>query len=202
MQNLLSIETAFLAKTEIKTALQLTEIRSIQRTLSNGQKKKFDSTLQLSKVVVKATEWFTSDEGKAKFAEDGITWTMEDFALKVFGWKNSFFCKVRKAGKLQDEIIETFKAKCEEAEQSGQEPNRTLEGLLKFAKQASTEGEGAEGAEGAEVELRTETIFTMTYKREEGNISVRVDANGVIKTTNSIADINEAIKFLTNLLPA
>jgi hypothetical protein len=208
MNNLLTIELSFLAKNEIKTALQLTEVKSLQKSLSNGQKKKFDSTLQLSKVVVKATEWFTSDEGKAKFSEEGISWSMEEFAQKVFGWKNSYFCKVRKAGALEDEVVDTFKTKCEEVERSGQEPNRTLEGLLKFAKQVDAgseaggeEGEGEGEGQDAEVEVRTETIFTLTYKREEGNISVRIDANGILKTTNSADEIMAAIKFLTSQLP-
>lgn len=209
MQNLLSIETAFLNKSEIKAALQLQEVRSLQRTLSNGQKKKFDSTLQLSKIVLSAATWFTSEEGKAKCSEEGITWTMEEFAQKVFGWKNSYFCKVRKAGGLQDTIVDTFKTKCEEVEQAGQEPNRTLEGLLKFAKQVDTgseaggeegEGEGEETTE-AQVEVRTETIFTLTYKTNAGNVSVRIDAAGVVKTTNSITEIESAIIFLKSQLP-
>ena len=209
MSNLLSIETAFLNRAEIKTALQLTEVRSLQRTLSNGQKKKFDSTLQLSKIVLSAATWFSSEEGKAKCSEEGITWTMEEFAQKVFGWKNSYFCKVRKAGALQEEVINTFKTKCEEVEQAGQEPNRTLEGLLKFAKQVETEseasgeegwGEGEETTE-AQVEVRTETIFTLTYKTDAGNVSVRIDAAGVVKTTNSITEIEKAILFLMSQLP-
>lgn len=206
MSNLLSIETAFLNKSEIKAALQLQEVKSLQRTLSNGQKKKFDSTLQLSKIVLSAATWFTSDEGKAKCSEEGITWTMEEFAQKVFGWKNSYFCKVRKAGGLQEEVINTFKTKCEEVEQAGQEPNRTLEGLLKFAKQVDTnseasgeEGEGEETTE-AQVEVRTETIFTLTYKTDAGNVSVRIDAAGTIKTQNSSEEIKAAINFLTGCL--
>lgn len=203
MTNLLSIETAFLNRSEIKAALQLQEVRSLQRTLSNGQKKKFDSTLQLSKIVLSAATWFSSEEGKAKCSEEGITWTMEEFAQKVFGWKNSYFCKVRKAGGLQDTIVDTFKTKCEEVEQAGQEPNRTLEGLLKFAKQVETgsEASGEEGEETeAQVEVRTETIFTLTYKTEAGNVSVRIDAAGTIKTQNSSEEIKAAINFLTGCL--
>jgi hypothetical protein len=204
MTNLLSIETAFLNRSEIKAALQLQDVRSLQRTLSNGQKKKFDSTLQLSKIVLSAATWFSSEEGKAKCSEEGITWTMEEFAQKVFGWKNSYFCKVRKAGGLQEEVVNTFKTKCEEVEQAGQEPNRTLEGLLKFAKQVETGseagGEDGEETTDAQVEVRTETIFTLTYKTEAGNVSVRIDAAGTIKTQNSSEEIKAAINFLTGCL--
>lgn len=208
MTQLLSIESAFLNKTEIKQALQLTELRTLQRGIQNGQKKKFEQTLQISKIVLAASNWFTSEDGRSKCSEEGITWTMEEFAQKVFGWKNSYFCKVRKAGALQPEVIENFKSKCEEVEQQGQEPNRTLEGLLKFAKQVETgstasgqEGEGSEeGTEEtqeAQVEVRTETIFTLTYKTEMGNVSVRINANGQMKTTNTVEEIRNAINFLT-----
>lgn len=206
MQNLLSIETAFLNKAEIKTALNLTEIKGVQRTLSNGQKKKFDSTLQLSKLVTNAVNWFKSEDGKAKCSEEGITWSNEEFGNKVFGWQKSFFYKVVKVGNLDAEIVDNFKAKCNELEASGKDANRSIEGLLKFAKQVETISEaGGEEGEGeeteAQVEVRTETIFTLTYKTDAGNVSVRIDAAGVVKTTNSITEIESAIIFLKSQLP-
>lgn len=204
MTQLLAIETAFLSKAEIKQALNLTEVRNLQRTLTNGQKKKFELTLQLSKVVGASVTWFKSEEGKAKCNEEGIKWSTEEFGNKVFGWQKSYFYKVIKASGLEAELVETFKAKCDEVEAEGKDANRTLEGLLKFAKQTSEggatgEGEG-EGEGEANVE-RAETVFTMTYKTSEGNVSVRIDSNNVIKTTNSIAEIEAAIKFLSSQLP-
>jgi hypothetical protein len=46
------------------------------------------------------------------------------------------------------------------------------------------------------VETRVETILTFTYKNEAGNVSVRIDANGLVKTTNSDEQIREAIAVL------
>lgn len=120
-----------------------------------------------------------------------------------------FFYKVVKAGKLDEAVVDTFKTKCDEAETRGEEPNRSLEGLLKFAKQVETgaqgggQGEDAESEMGdaettgeAQIETRVETILTFTYKSEGGNVSVRIDANGVVKTTNSEEQIREAIAVL------
>lgn len=206
MSNLLSIEAAFLSLPQVKQALNLQEIRSVQRTITNAKKKKFEQTLALSKLVRAAVEWFASEEGKAVCAEEGIAWTNEEIGLKVFGWQKSYFYKVVKAGKLDAEIVETFKAKCEEAEANGEEPNRSLEGLLKFAKQVennanaggqSEAGEDGEAtAEAVAIETRTATIFTMTFKTEAGNVSVRIDAEGKVKTTNTTEQISEAIAFL------
>jgi hypothetical protein len=221
MSNLLSIEQAFLNLPAVKQGLNLQEIRSVQRTITNAKKKKFEQTLSLSKLVTQAVEWFSSDEGRSLMNEEGITWTNEEIGQKVFGWQKSFFYKVVKAGKLQSETIDTFKIKCDEAEAQGLEPNRSLEGLLKFAKQVeatgSGEGTGAEGGEGtgaeggegtgegegtspgAEVETRVETIFAFTYKNTDGiKVSLKIDANGNKKTSNTSDEIAEAIAFLNS----
>lgn len=209
MSTLLAIESAFLSNANVQQALNLREIRTAQRTLTNGQKKKFEQTLQLSKLVLNAVTWFSSEEGIMVCNEEGIAWTNEEIGNKVFGWQKSFFYKVIKVAKLEETIVETFKTKCDEAEASGNDANRSLEGLLKFAKQTETiaEASGNDGeADGdgetteAEVEIRTATIFTLTYKTEAGNVSVRIDESGSIKTNNSAEQIAEALAFLTNSL--
>jgi hypothetical protein len=212
MSNLLSIEQAFLNLPAVKQGLNLTEIRSVQRTITNAKKKKFEQTLSLSKLVTQAVDWFASEEGRNLMNEEGITWSNEEIGQKVFGWQKSFFYKVVKAGRLQEETITTFKTKCEEAEAQGQEPNRSLEGLLKFAKQVETgsaeggqeEGEHEMGDDettgaGAQVETRTETIFSFSYKNTDGKkVSFKIDANGNIKTNGTSDEIAEAVAFLNS----
>lgn len=205
MTNLLNIESAFLNMPEVKQGLNLLEIKRLNATLSNGQKKKFATTLTLSAVVLKAFEWYSSEAGKALMSNEGISWTAEDFANKVFGWQKSYFYKVVKAGKLAPEVVDNFNAKCDEIEAGGEEPNRTLEGLLKFAKtigENTTEGGEGEGeGEGAEVEVRVPTILTFTFKPEnDKNIAVRIDANGNLKTTNTNEEIFNAVQILLGQL--
>lgn len=205
MKNLLSIESAFLSNVEVKQALNLTEIKRLNTTLSNGQKKKFATTLTLSAVVLKAFEWFGTEECKQLMSTEGISWTTEDFANKVFGWQKSYFYKVVKAGKLESAVVDRFNTKCDDIEASGEEPNRTLEGLLKFAKavEEGTEegGEGEGEGEEAEVEVKVPTILTFTFKPEGGkNVAVRIDANGVMKTTNDNNQIFDALQILMGKL--
>jgi hypothetical protein len=203
MSQLLSIETAFLSLPQVKQGLNLSEIRSVQRTITNAKKKKFEQTLALSELVIQAVNWFQSEEGQRVCTDEGIAWSNEEIGKKVFGWQKSFFYKVVKAGKLKverEEIVETFILKCNEVEAQGEEPNRSLEGLLKFAKQvesgANAGGESGESESEPQVETRIETILTFTYKSEGGNVSVRIDANGLVKTTNSDEQIREAIAVL------
>ena len=205
MSNLLAIETSFLNLPQVKQSLNLTEIRSTQRVISNGQKKKFEQTLALSKLVVSAVNWFSSDEGKQVCAEEGITWTNEEIGNKIFGWQKSFFYKVVKCGKLETTVIDNFNAKCTEIEASGSEANRSLEGLLKFAKQVNaattetTEGENTDSEQtDIQPEIRANVIFSLSYKTESGNISVKIDDSGVVKTNNTREQILQAIEFLNN----
>ncbi len=210
MQNLLSIESSFLNLPQVKQALNLQEIRSVQRTITNAKKKKFEQTLTLSKLVVNAVEWFQSEDGQRACAEEGISWSNEEIGQKVFGWQKSFFYKVVKAGKLQAEIVDTFKVKCDEVEANGDEPNRSLEGLLKFAKQVETgtqaggEGGDAESgdtegteSEAAQVEIRQENVLTFKYKVEGVNVLVKINAEGNVTTNNTKEQIEEAIAVLT-----
>lgn len=206
MSNLLSIESAFLSNANVKQALSLAEIRTAQRTLTNGQKKKFEQTLALSKLVLNAVNWFNSEEGKRICNEEGISWTNEEIGNKVFGWQKSFFYKVVKVAKLDEAVIDTFKTKCDQAEANNQDANRSLEGLLKFAKQSETVSEASGNEDGetdgetteAEVEIRTANIFSLSYKQEDGNVTVKIDENGTVKTNNSIEEIKRAIDFLIN----
>jgi hypothetical protein len=209
MQNLLSIEASFLNLPQVKQGLQLQEIRTVQRGLTNAKKKKFEQTLQLSALVLSAHAWFQSKEGQALCSEQGITWTSEDFGAKVFGWQKSYFYKVLKAAKLEASVVENFKEKCSEVEAQGKEANRSLEGLLKFARamenseQDSGRDEGSEEGETDSPSVeRTATIFTLSFKGLQGNVSVRIDENGVVKTTNTTEEIAQAIQFLTNSLSA
>jgi len=202
---LLSIESAFLSLPEVKRSLNIQAINTLRRADSNAQKKKFENSLQLAKAVKESFSWFSSEEGKAKCNEEGISWSNEEFFQKVFGWQKSFSYKLLKVGKLDDTIVEKFNEKCAEVEARGEEAVRSIENLLKFAKVVENgEQEGGEGegeGEGAEVETRSATIFTMALKHPDKNISVRINDAGEVKTTNSREEIMSAIAFLIDSLP-
>jgi hypothetical protein len=205
MSNLLSIEQAFLSLPQVKQALNLQEIRAVQRTITNAKKKKFEQTLTLSKLVGSVVQWFGSEDGQRLCAEEGISWTNEQIGLKVFGWQKSFFYKVVKASKLKEEVVETFKAKCDELEAQGEEPQRSLEGLLKFAKQVENgaqgggeEGGDAEGEENApQVETRPQVALSCSFKKDGQSFSVKIDTEGRVKITGGeTQDVIDAITFI------
>ena len=185
MSNLLAIESHFLTTTNAIEGLKLRELRRLSTADLNATKKKFEISLQLSQIVADGFDWFKSESGRATMLNEGISWNAEDFALKVYGYQKSFFYKLVKAGKVTTAKVEEYKAI---------EPdNRTIEGLLKFVKGETAEGKETETAE------RADTVLVFTYKTDSGNVSIRVDANGVIKTSNTTDQIREAIQKLVSL---
>lgn len=208
MTNLLDIEQALLSNAAVAQGLQLSEIKKLQKAEGNAQKQKFTKTLALSKIAVQAHAWFVTEDAKAIFTDAGVTWTSEDFAAKVFGWQKSYFYKVVKAGKLEEEKVELFNKLCNEAEAQGHSAARTLEGLLKWAKadaEQAAQGDGdSDGDEdGAEASVtREKTILTLSFKGQElgleHNVALRMGANGELTTTAT----KEQIEFVLDLIKA
>ena len=100
-----------------------------------------------------------------------------------------------KVGKLQNEqqeVVEQFKSAVAEADANGESASMSVASLLKFA------SNGGETTETASSE-RASTVFTMTFKGET-TVSVRIDDQGKVITTNGAEDIATAIAFLTSKL--
>jgi len=199
MSNLLTIEQHFLSTANAIEGLKLRDLRRLTTADVNAQKKKFETSLQLSQIVAEGYEWFKSECGRTTMANEGISWTADDFALKVYGYQKSFFYKLVKAGKVTAEQVEAYK--------TAEPENRTIEGLLKFDRtgetsataEGETEGEG-EG-EGTETSPQATNLFTFTYKATDGTkVSVKVDSRGLVQTSNTADEIKQAIKLFTQAI--
>ena len=164
--------------------------------------------MKLSNLINDAVKWFTSDEGKAQFAEEGIEWSKEDFGKKVFGYQKSFFYKLIKVANLDSRILEAFNTQCDAI---GTDANRSIAGLLEFSRtidltaievsEDATEEEIAEAeaeviAEASVEQERVNYQFVMSYKNPNGtNLSIRIDEQGNV-SGNNLEEIANAIQFL------
>lgn len=193
MSQLLQIESAFLRRTEVAAALRLQEVRAIQRTITNAKKKKFEQSLALSQHVSAAFEWFKSEEGQNVFREEGITWSAEEFGQKVFGWQKSFFYKMVKVSKVPAEVVEQYSAN---ADERGEDAQRSVEELLSFAKQVE---QGEEGS-GNEPQPRPQVILSLTFNHPSGKVTIKIDDAGQVRTTGEQDQIREAIELLNHTL--
>ena len=210
MTQLLSIEQNFLSLPTIKIGFNLTEVNKAKKQIANAQKNKFNHTMHLASVVKTAIEYFKSPQCQAIMQTEGISWNVEMFGQKVFGYQKAYLHKLNRAASLPTQIVEGYNAKCDE---QGADAERSLAGLLDFAKnvnvdvpEGASEEEISEALESAVAEAqiseRTKHIFTMSYKAEGGNVAVRIDENGKMTTSNSTEDIMNAIAFLQAQLMA
>ena len=199
MSNLLTIEQHFLSTANAIEGLKLRDLRRLTTADVNAQKKKFETSLQLSQIVAQGYEWYKSECGRATMQNEGISWTADEFAMKVYGYQKSFFYKLVKAGKISAEQVEAYK--------TAETENRTIEGLLKFDRtgetnataEGETDGEG-EG-EGTETSPQATNMLSFTYKAPDGTkVSVKVDSRGLVQTQNSVNEILHAINLLTTAI--
>ena len=189
MPNLLAIESNFLRLPEVASALRLSEVRSIQRTITNAKKKKFEQSLALAQHVKAAFEWFKSPEGQARFNEEGITWTAEDFGQKVFGWQKSFFYKMVKVANVPAEVVESYNAA---ADQQGEDSQRSVEELLSHAREVESGDNN-----GGEVVARPKTILSLSFTHADGTkTTLKIDDADGVKLTGE--HIQLAIQLIHN----
>ena len=186
MSNLLTIERNFLRLPEVTSALRLNEVRTIQRTITNAKKKKFEQSLALAEHVRASFEWFKSDAGQIKFREEGIAWSAEEFGQKVFGWQKSFFYKMVKVASVPREVVEQYSTQADENAQ------RSVEELLSYAKQVE---QGTQTG-GQEAQPRPQIILSLVFNHPDGKTTIKINDAGEVKTTGE--HLREAIQFLTS----
>jgi len=180
----MQIETDFLASAEVRQSINFDTIFNLRDSVKDAKKTKFEKSLKLAKLVNQSVQWFNSSETKQLLEDNGIDWSnTEVFFNNVYGWQKSFGYKMVKAGKLQEEqssIVTKFKRQCTQAENNGEDANRSVEGLLKFAK-------AEENGEETEV-TRAKTYATFSIAKDgingESGVSIRLTDDGVVVNGN------------------
>ena len=226
MRNLLEIETGLLNSDAVKTGLQLSRVKSLQKSIKTAQRTKFRKQLELADAMRTAKEWFDLPTTQSLFAENGVTWTAEDLADKVFECQKPWMYKCIKASGWDDEVVGMFEYQCKALQDQGKSVKMGLEDLNKFAsayledenttvadvqklneesvvEDTIAEDSGAEesGAEDSVVEDTTsDTVVTFSFTLQGRNVAVRYSLSEGLVTTNSKEDILDAIAFLTEQL--
>ena len=184
MNHLLQIEQDFLTSSVVTSEINFASIFTAQANADNAQKAKFDKSIKLAEMVAKASAWFDKAETKAMLESNGIEWdNKETFFSRVFGWQKSFAYKMVKAGNIkvdQGEVVTAFKRHCTAQENAGEGSNRSIAGLLKFAK-GDTETASRPKA------LATLNIAKGGVNGEKG-VSVRINLDGSIDMSGEVMD--------------
>ncbi len=186
MEHLLQIEQDFLTSSVVTSEINFASIFTAQANADNAQKAKFDKSIKLAEMVAKASAWFDKAETKAMLESNGIEWdNKETFFNRVFGWQKSFAYKMVKAGNLkidQGEVVTAFKRHCTAQENAGEGSNRSIAGLLKFAK-GDTETASRPKA------LATFSIAKGGINGDKG-VSIRLTMDGEIEVSGEVMDDN------------
>jgi hypothetical protein len=186
MNHLLQIEQDFLMSSVVTSEINFATIFTAQANADNAQKAKFDKSIKLAEMVAKASAWYDKSETKAQLESNGIEWdNKETFFQRVFGWQKSFAYKMVKAGNIkidQGEVVTAFKRHCTAQENAGEGSNRSIAGLLKFAK-GDTETASRPKA------LATFSIAKDGLNGEKG-FSIRINNDGSIDANGEIIDSN------------
>jgi hypothetical protein len=218
MRNLLEIETGLLGSDAVKEGLQLSKVKSLQKHIKNADRTKFQKQLKLANVMREAKEWFDKDETQLLFADQGIVWSADELADKVFECQKSWMYKCIKASNVAEDVVEIFERQCKHLQDSGEKVKISIESLNQFAKayaedeyvnvadlqatddsvvEDTTADSVAEDTTEDATESTSDTIFTLSFKTDSGNVSVRYSHSEGLVTTNSNDDILDAIAFLT-----
>ena len=226
MRNLLEIETELLSNPTLVDGLQLDRIRTIQTAIRSQQRSKFRKQLGLAKIMKDVKEYFDLPTTQEIFSNSGVTWSDEELADKVFECGKSWMYKCIKASNVDENVIRLFETQCKWLQDNGQRVRMGIEQLNQFAKAFidneniqvadlqnlndnddtndsvvyDTNENSIEDTNEETAETSNDTIFTLSFKRDSGNVSVRYSQSEGLVTTNSNADILDAIAFLNEQL--
>ncbi len=228
MRNLLEIETGFLSLDAVQTGLRMTEIKAIQRSLNQSDRRIFDKQMQLCELYSNATEWFDKPETKQLLLNEGIAWTKSDFPKKAFDISYSRFTRMVKAWNISADVKESFVNQAKQLQNQGYAFHTSIDNLNKYNKFLESNPTGTlldmlnQSEESvardtsdtddtatddtatddtATDDTTSDTIFTMVFKDADGdNVSVRYSISEGLVTTNTNPEIRNAISFLQEQL--
>ncbi len=223
MRNLLEIETGLLSSDAVTTGLQLTKVKSLQKSIKTAERTKFRKSLEMASLIRQGKEWFDLPETQLLFADQGIVWSADELADKVFECRKQWMYKCIKASNVAEDVVEIFERQCKHLQDSGETVKISIVSLNQFAK-AYAENEDVNVAELQSpnesiledtpeensiledtpedvTETTSDTIFTLSYKLNAvNNVAVRYSATDGLVTTNSEFEIKQAILFLQEQL--
>ena len=221
MRNLLEIETGLLGSDAVTEGLQLTKVKSLQKSIKTAERTKFRKQLEMSTLMRQGKEWFDKPETQLLFAEQGIVWSADELADKVFECQKSWMYKCIKASNVAEDVVEIFERQCKHLQDSGERVKISIESLNQFAKayaededvnvadlqatddsvvEDTTADSVAEDTTEDATETTSDTVFTMCFTLQDKNVAVRYSLSDGLVTANSNDDILDAIAFLTEQL--
>tara|TARA_Y100000401_G_scaffold92022_1_gene77944 strand:+ start:19625 stop:20236 length:612 start_codon:yes stop_codon:yes gene_type:complete len=198
MRNLLELETSILAQNEtLRNGLKLNEIHEHQNEIFTSGVSKFNSSVKMSKIVKKSMEFFNSEECKNVLFEEGISWTKEEFFMKLFGWKRAYGYKMLKLATIHSAKIRGFVNTMQSLRERGedtQESSISVENCLKYVREREN------GEDTTEQRVVDVTFLKVAFTFEGVKKSLTMKQSGAIKTDMSGSELEQVREHIANVI--
>jgi hypothetical protein len=188
-----ALEMAFFSNAEVKKALNVKGIKELYALLKVANQKEFTASMDLAKECGKAMEYWKA-EGKAKAKAFGLE-ADKNTLPKQYGISYEWFNDLVNASKVPTDIFADY-VRSETEKGSTCSVDKLNDYFKKVVGKGQRDNDNGEG-EGEGEGKKVQTIFTLSFKTESGNVSVRVDNLGKVTTSNTKEDIKNAMIFLS-----
>ena len=153
------------------------EVSKLGVEMDDIETRRFLKSVELGRLINKAHKVINQTKGI----------NLKQFCEATFGWSINAGMgnKYSRIGGASDNQVNEFQAVCAD---SKSEWGLTIEDFKNWL----SSGKPSK----AKAKAKSSTIFTMAYKGEDGNVAVRISDSREVKTTNSKAEILEALEYL------
>ena len=197
MRNLLELETTILTQNQtLRNGFRVEEINENLNQIFAGGLSKFNSSVKMAKVVKKSMDFFNSEECQNQLSEEGISWTKEEFFMKLFGWKRAFGYKMLKLAEVHSSTIRSFVNKMQTLRDNGEDTKETsisVENCLKFVRGGGEETNN-------EPTTPNPTTLQMVCLIDGMKKKVVVKLNGQIKCDLTDEQLEQQIEVLKQIV--
>ncbi len=197
MRNLLDIENTILSENRtLRDGFRVEEINENMNLIFEGGLAKFNSSVKMSKIVKKSMDFFNSEECQNQLNEEGISWTKEEFFMKLYGWKRAFGYKMLKLAEVHSSTVRSFVNKMKTLRDNGEdtkESSISVENCLKFVR-----GGGEET--NTEPTTPNPTTLQLTCLIEGVKKKFTIKANGDNKSNLTDSELNRQIEILNQII--
>ncbi len=167
---------AFKTAVGMKAMVKLNqEVSKLGVEMDDIETRRFLKSVELGRLINKAHKVINQTKGI----------NLKQFCEATFGWSINAGMgnKYSRIGGASDKQVSEFQEVC-----AGSKSEWRL--IIEDFKNWLSSGKPSKA------KAKSSTIFTMAYKGEEGNVAVRISDSGEVKTTNSKAEILEALEYL------
>jgi len=204
---------------KVKSTLQLAKVQTLKGKISKSDNDRFKASVELSSIIYKANLYLESKAGLLVIKSESTKeekMTKEKFIRVHFDLSKQWWGYLNNAGKAieaKPSIVEEYLKVCAAVESEGESATRDIKKLYEFYKESlpakktggttapkKTPTKAAPAKKsGKDVVKKQVDVLNYSFAGKAlglSNVSVRIGSDGQFKTSNSAAEIGQAVSYL------